>query len=88
MANVKVNKLFWDRVAKVNRRPGDEFSATNHRARQIAERLPGYVEVAYDEPAVDLASLKNDELIQIAKDKGIELPKRIKKADLVALLKG
>ena len=86
MVTVRVLRGFWDRIAKTSRLAGTEFEATRHRAEEIAERLPGFVEIVEQE--ADLESMTVAQLTELAGTLGIEVPKKAKKADLVALLRG
>ena len=91
MVTLKVKEKFKDRVEKVTRYPGDVFEVTDIRANEITDRLPGYVEVIsvtanIEKP--DLSKLTNQQLVAMCEERGIELPKRYKKADLLALLEG
>ena len=86
MVTVRVLKRFKDQIAKEWRMPGDEFVVTNHRAEAIASKLPGYVEIVVETPDYD--SMTNPELYKALMAMGITPPKRAKKAELLALLKG
>lgn len=46
MVAVNVNRVFYDRQAKVTRRVGDTFDATEERAEELSAALPGYVTVS------------------------------------------
>lgn len=88
---VTVRKAFLDLKEHVDRKPGDVFEATEARAAYIANALPGYV--TYDatdghETKTDYGSLKVAELRRLCEERGVDVPKRAKKADLVALLEG
>ena len=98
MVEVKTLKLFWDKKAKKNRKPGDVFEATEARAKEIDAKIPGYISYAPAakaepvvekpaEPEVDLAELTVAKLKALCAERGIDVPKQAKKADLVALLK-
>lgn len=97
MVLVTVLRRFRDFVAKCDRNVGDQFEATEKRAAFIDAKLPGYIEYApiahepepekADEPEqVDLSKLTVASLKTLAKERGIEVPKSAKKAQIIALL--
>lgn len=89
MSTVRVLKGFRDIVEHVDRRPGESFEASDERAAEIASRIPGYVEVVPGEDASqDYSKLTKAELVRLLGERGIPLPKRQNKADLIALLGG
>lgn len=98
MATVRVLKRFWDRKRKVTRNPGDAFDESNERAAEIQSRLPGYVDVTIDVAApaeqgaadttTDYSEMSSQELRSLCAERGIDVPKRAKKAQLIALLEG
>lgn len=99
MARVTVIRPFHDLVEDVDRRAGDVFDATDERARQLACVLPrGYVEVEQpqiaepeEKPAddmPDLLSMTVAQLKALASERGTEIPKGARKADIIKLLKG
>ena len=98
MVEVKTLKLFWDKKAKKNRKPGDVFEATEARAKEIDAKIPGYISYAPvesaesvvetpAEPEEDLAGMTVAKLKALCAERGIDVPKYAKKAELVALLK-
>lgn len=84
MPSVRTLRPFYDLVERVDRREGDVFEATEERAAQIAQLLPGYVEVS----AVDLGSLKLAQLRELAAERGVEIPAKATKAEILELLEG
>ena len=99
MATVKVRVLrdFYDLVRHKDRRKGEVFEATEERAAYIDDRLPGFVAIetadGKDAPknddAIGVADLKKmtmTQLAELAKQRGIELKGRPKKAELIELL--
>ena len=91
MAVVKVLRRFRDLKHHIDREVGETFEATEERAAQIAAALPGYVtyEVAEARPEpepVDLTKLTVATLKALCKERGVEVPAKAKKADLIALL--
>ena len=90
MVKVTVKRYFWDVSAKTRRREGDTFTATVGRAKEIDQKLPGYItytEEEADEPSDPaLSSLDTQELRAIAEERGIEVPKRASKQRLLELL--
>lgn len=65
---------------------GDQFDGTDGRVAELAAL--GIVAVAVDAPAesVDLSALTVEKLRELCADRGIEVPKRATKAQLIALL--
>lgn len=98
MVTVRVNHGFVDLLNKVDRVAGEEFAATEARAEQLVQNLPpGFVEVVgkvaetpeeAGTPTEDLAKKTVAELTAIAKERGITVPAKPKKAELLMLLKG
>lgn len=96
MATVTVLRGFRDLKAHRDRVPGEVFEAPEERAAYIAARLPGYVEVTKPEQVAepepqedheaDLTKLTVPTLRSLCEERGIEVPKRAKKADILALL--
>ena len=94
---VRVLKDFYDLVEHKDRRKDDVFDATDERAAYIDDKLPGYVSIESgegkdapeDKGAGDEADLKKmtaAQLAELAKQRGIELKGRPKKAELIELL--
>lgn len=96
MVSVTVIRPFWDRMARRDRRAGEVFEATEGRASQIAATLPGYVtwgteaelvaDETSDEPGLD--SMTVAQLRALAAERGIELPKGAKKAQIIETIRG
>jgi len=90
MVTITVKRHFWDVSAKTKRREGDTFTATIGRAKEIDQKLPGYI--TYTEETVDessdpaLSSLDTQALRAIAEERGIEVPKRAGKSKILELL--
>lgn len=84
MVQVRTLRDFYDLVERVDRKEGDVFEATEERAARIAELLPGYVEVG----RADLGSLKLAQLRELAAERGVEIPAKATKAEIVELLEG
>ncbi len=84
MVQVRTLRDFYDLEERVDRKEGDVFEASEERARQIAELLPGYIEVG----RADLGSLKVTQLRELAAERGIEVPAKANKAEIVELLEG
>lgn len=87
MAKVCVLKPFRDLLERCDRQVGEEFECTVERAQYIAAKLPGYIDILVTDE-VDYTALKNDELIELCKERGIEVPRNARKAHLIALLRG
>jgi hypothetical protein len=101
MVLVTVLRRFADFVAKCDRNVGDQFEATEKRAAYIDAKLPGYIkyepieaesdvsdehETEPEPEAVDLTKLTVASLKALAAERGIEVPKSAKKAQIIALL--
>ena len=85
MVTITVLKQFRDLIEHVDRYPGDTFDVTDERAEQLSARLPGYATYAKQEQD-SLSGLSIDELRTLAEERGIEVPKKVGKAKLIALL--
>lgn len=97
MVRVTVLRGFRDLKERVDRAPGETFMATPERAAFIASALPGFVSWEQAEPvpaepvegpSVDLSKLKVAELRELAEGRGVEVPARAKKAELIKLIEG
>ncbi len=103
MAQIHVLHRFWDRKDRRTRRKGEVFTATEARAQELLRLIPDYVELVDAQPnwadeapveetpaeeAVDYSKLETQELKRLCAERGIEVPKRAKKATLVKLLEG
>ena len=93
MVQIRVVRGFRDLKHHKPRRPGDTFEDTLERAEQIASALPGYIEFAAEREAepereAALDSLTVAQLKALCDERGIEYPKRARKAELLALLEG
>lgn len=98
MVLVTVLRRFADFVAKCDRNVGDQFEATEKRAAYIDAKLPGYItytpiveepekeEEPVENQQVDLSKLTVAMLKTLAKERGIDVPKGAKKAQIIALL--
>ena len=87
MPSVRTLRPFYDLVAHRDRKAGDVFDATGERAAQIADRLPGYVEIVGTE-APDYSAMRVAELRALCADRGIEVPSKATKATIIELLEG
>lgn len=83
MVNIIVLKPFYDLSKKVDRKVGDVFDATEERAAQIEAALPGYVSV---EKPVDYNQMTAQQLIALAKERGVMPKGRVSKAQLIEIL--
>lgn len=91
MARVETHVTWWDRVKRVDRRPGDVYHTDDARARQVLARLPeGHVTVEFGGRAEgpDLSKLTNAQLAELCGERGIKVPKKATKATLIELLEG
>lgn len=84
MVKVTTVRGFYDLLEDVDRKAGDVFDATEERAAKLAELLPGYVVAV--EP--ELGSLKLAELRELAAERGVAIPAKATKAEIVELLEG
>lgn len=87
MVTVKTLRAFCDVKCHVTRSAGDTFEASEERVAEISQRLPGYIEVI-DSAGRDLSRLTKAELLAMCEERGVPLPKRQNKADLIAALEG
>lgn len=83
--------------------PGDEFEITGKSAEDYIKRLsnfPHYVQIGDDveeveainqtaenEDEIDFSKLKKAQLIDVAKERGIDVPSDATKDEIIALLK-
>lgn len=88
MVEITVNKGFYDVVEQVDRRPGDTFEATEERAEFIDSALPGYITFGAEKKTDDLSKLTVAQLTKLAGERGVEVPKGAKKAELLEILEG
>lgn len=88
MVTVTVIRGFRDLDVHVDRKPGDTFTATEGRAKEIEARLPGYVTYTTSEPKSELDGLSVEELKAMCEERGIKVPARAGRARLAALLEG
>ena len=95
MVTVEVLRAFYDIKEHRDRKAGTKFTATEERAAYIASVLPGYISYATvaeqkpepePEPKPDYAAMTYAELNALAKERGIQLKGRPKKADLIEAL--
>lgn len=84
MATLRVLRPFYDKAERVDRRPGETFSASAQRAEVILAGLPGYAELVKE----DLAAMTLSELKELAKERGVKVPAKATKANIVELLEG
>ena len=94
MVLVTVLRRFADFSAKCDRSVGEQFEATEKRAEYIDAKLPGYItfepiedghEQEADESA-DLSKLTVAALKALAAERGVDVPRGAKKAQLIELL--
>jgi hypothetical protein len=94
MVLVTVLRRFRDFASNCDRIAGEQFEATEKRAEYIDAKLPGYITFVpvteESEPEAseeaDLAKLTVAALKALAAERGIDIPKGTKKAQLIALL--
>ena len=87
MAMVRVKSLFYDLVERVDRFAGDVFEADDKRAAYLADVLGSeYVEVVAESP--NLGGLTKAQLLEIAAERGVEVPEKSTKAQIIELLGG
>lgn len=85
MVMVKVLSPFYDLVEKVDRQAGDSFEATDDRAKHLLDVLgDAYVEIG----TPNLGGLTKQQLVELAAERGIEVPKQATKAQVIELLEG
>ena len=86
MARITVLRGFRDLKEHVSRKAGDTFSASDERAQEIADALPGYIE--WEASEEDLSNLRVADLRKVAKERGVALPKNASKAQILEKLEG
>lgn len=97
MVTVEVLQAFYDLKEHRDRKAGTTFTATEERAAYIASALPGYISYAETagpkpepepepEPKPDYESMPYIDLVALARDRGIQLKGRPKKAQLIEAL--
>lgn len=97
MVTVEVLQAFYDLKEHRDRRAGTTFAATEERAACIASALPGYISYTTvaeqkpepepePEPKPDYESMPYIDLVALARDRGIQLKGRPKKAQLIEAL--
>lgn len=97
MVTVEVLQAFYDLKEHRDRRAGTTFAATEERAAYIASALPGYISYTTvaeqkpepepeTEPKPDYESMPYIDLVALARDRGIQLKGRPKKAQLIEAL--
>ena len=92
MVTVRVLKRFWDLKRKRTRVEGEVFQEEPERVAQIEEALPGYTErLVLEEGKAegpDVRSMSLRELKALAKERGIDIPPRTPKDEIITLLEG
>ena len=95
MVRIKVLKPFYDLKRHADVKAGDEYDVTEERAAHLDAVLPGYITYAQaaepepetaPEPKPDYAAMTYTELNALAKERGIQLKGRPKKAQLIEAL--
>lgn len=97
MVTVEVLRAFYDLKEHRHRKAGTTFTATEDRAAYIASVLPGYISYTTvaeqkpepepePEPKPDYASMPYIDLMALARERGIQVKGRPKKADLIEVL--
>lgn len=99
MVTVEVLRAFYDIKERRDRKAGTTFTATEERAAYIASALPGYISYTTvaeqkpepepepePEPKPDYASMPYSDLMALARERGIQVKGRPKKADLIEAL--
>lgn len=87
MPAVTVVLPFYDLKAHRGREAGETFEVDADRAAEIESRLPGYVTVAGD-AVPDLSGMTVPQLRALASERGVDIPKGIRKAEIIELLRG
>lgn len=91
MVEATVRAEFYDLREHVLRRPGNVFQCAAERASEIEAKLPGYIEweeAADGHDGDGLDSLTMPQLRDIARERGIPIPKGCTKARIIGLLRG
>ena len=97
MVRIKVLKPFYDLKRHADVKAGDEYDVTEERAAHLDAALPGYITYAQaaepepepepeSEPKQDYESMPYIDLVALARDRGIQLKGRPKKAQLIEAL--
>ena len=95
MVTVEVLRAFYDIKEHRDRKAGTTFTATEERAAYIASVLPGYISYTTvaeqkpepePEPKPDYGSMPYIDLMALARERGIQVKGRPKKADLIEAL--
>lgn len=79
---------FRDRHTWRGYAPGDLYEGTDERVAELAGKGLLAVADAVTDPTPDLATLTVAQLRDLADERGIDVPRRATKAQLVALLEG
>lgn len=83
MVKVKTLRTFYDLHHHADRKPGEVFEAPEERVARIQQMLPGYIEVVEE---VDYTKMSVQELIALAKERGVMPKGRTSKATLIEIL--
>lgn len=85
MVRVKALKLFNDGWEKKLRYPGEIFEATQERYERWHSTS---LVVAVENEQPDLDSMTKTQLMDYAKESGLELDDKMRKAEMIAAIKG
>lgn len=85
MVRVKALKLFNDGWEKKLRYPGEIFEATQERYEHWHSAS---LVVAVENEQPDLDSMTKTQLMDYAKESGLELDDKMRKAEMIAAIKG
>ena len=91
MVTLRVLRPFRDLVARTDRQEGETFDVSDERAEHIGNVLPGYVEpMPKAQPQVepDYQSMKVAELRALCSERGVDVPAKATKRQIVELLEG
>lgn len=95
MVTVEVLRAFHDLKEHRDRKAGTTFTATEERAAYIASALPGYISYTTvaeqkpepePEPKPDYEAMPYIDLVSLARERGIQVKGRPKKAQLIEVL--
>ena len=87
MVAITAVEPFYDLKAHRWREAGETFEVDEARAEHISSRLPGYVTVA-EEPLPDLSAMTVAQLRALASERGADVPKGARKAEIIDILRG